>query len=143
MLLVGPMAGAMADAEPQRFPSIELLLANEPAPARAGSVDWAERARASGAAGAQGLKLGLQWRGEPVAGQPVQAQLWRRLRHAGDADRGVADEPGVYGARVEMQMPPERSLSLRDLLGVQLDNGAKLSLARRNGRVSIYYKVQF
>jgi hypothetical protein len=34
-------------------------------------------------------------------------------------------------------------VSLRDLLGLKLDNNSRVSVRPRKGKVSIYYKVQF
>ena len=33
--------------------------------------------------------------------------------------------------------------AMRDLLGVQLDNGARVAIRPRNGKLSLYYRVQF
>ena len=143
-LLAGPFGGAAAAEPPERqkLPSVELLMLQEAASSEAQRADWTRAAGAFGPAPPRGLKLGLQWRGEPVAGHPLHAQLWRRVAQGDDSRPGAVDEP-LYGARVEMPLSPERRLSLRDLLGMELDNGAKLSLGRKNGRVSVYYRVQF
>lgn len=142
VLLWAPLALAQNEASRpvQSLPSIELLMRTDPGPSPFGSASWAQ-APALPATAPAALRLGLRWRPPPVAGQHLNAQVWRRISLAHERTDGLEDEP-LYGARLEMQLSSPK-LRLRDLLGVQLDNGARLSLGRINGRVSVYYRMQF
>lgn len=88
------------------------------------------------------LNLALRLRQQSVGGHAVDASIWHSLttdpRRAQDPDR----EP-LYGAQVEMELRSDRKAALRDLLGMKLDNGGKISLRRRNGHFAIYYRMQF
>lgn len=149
MLLGAVAAGPVASAQravPGLPGGVDVLMLADPVPPPGASVQWARPAGpTSTSVGAAGLKLGLQWRTTPVSGQQLRAQFWRRVPLNAphwQGGQGGWVEP-VYGARVEMQLAPRKRLKLRDLLGMQLDNGARLSVRPRKGRVSLYYRVQF
>ncbi|MEJ7929573.1 hypothetical protein WG922_06260 [Ramlibacter sp. AN1015] len=126
------------------WPTPDLILLAHPADSlELAPLNWAQRGTS---ARAQALKLGLQWKGgSSASGWQVDATVWRRVSADNPADALLYGRPAQarYGAGLEMQLPQPKRLSLRDLLGVQLDNGARLSLGRKNGAVRLYYKVQF
>jgi len=142
-LAVSPLAVAETDEPANALPNVDLLMLQaEAAPAPAGGPNWAAQARGPAAAG-HGLKLGLRWRPAPIAGRQFAAQVWHRLSPAPDRTEAWDDGPPLYGAQVEMQLSPAKRVSLRDLLGLKLDNNSRVSVRPRKGKVSIYYKVQF
>jgi hypothetical protein len=130
--LAGPM-------EAPRLPRIDMALLS---PLAAPSADPAQLARqAQGIAPNSPLNLGLQWRRQPAGGFSVQATVWRRISL--DARPAGAPAEPIYGAQLEMELRRDPRASLRDLLGMQLNNGGRISLKPRRNEVTIYYKVSF
>lgn len=142
----GALAQLMVEAEPTRLPQVDLVMLAEPQPPNAGSayqLNWSAFAPQQQAAPSH-LNLGLRWRPTTPAGRQVDAQVWRRVTSTTPSSLAYVEDAPEYGARVEMQITPaKRTIPLRDLLGMQLDNGARLSLRPRNGKVSLYYRMQF
>lgn len=97
------------------------------------------------AASSANLDLGLQWR-QPLSGeQHVDITAWRRLNPAPDAATLIHLREPVYGARVEMRIKPSkfRPFGEAGFIGMQLDNGAKIMLRRKNGNPTLYYRSSF
>lgn len=142
-VMASPLAMAQTEEPSAGLPNVDLvMLQADAAPALTGSLNWAAQALGQSApAGA--LRLGLRWRPAPIAGRQFAAQVWHRLNAAPDPIELWNDGPPLYGAQVEMQLSPAKSMSLRDLLGMKLDNNSRVSVRPRNGKVSIYYKMQF
>ncbi|TFZ01656.1 hypothetical protein EZ242_09820 [Ramlibacter rhizophilus] len=142
-LLAGPAIAAPPEPPPgsAALPHIDLLLLAQPASGPPTQIASLAPERASAVQPAV-LNLGLRWRPAPVAGRQFDAQVWHRVTPTPRLDGALDDEP-LYGARVEMQLSAPRRVSLRDLLGMQLDNGARVSLRPRKGKVSLYYRMQF
>jgi hypothetical protein len=125
--------------ETSRLPRIDMaLLSPLPSPV-ADPVRLARRAQ--GVAPDGPLNLGLHWRPQPVGGFTVHATVWRRI----SLDPQPSDAPpeAVYGAQVEMELRRDQRAALRDLLGMKLDNGGRISLKPRKNAVTVYYKVSF
>lgn len=122
------------------LPRVDLALL---APAPSSSRDPLRLVQANQGMRAPGqLNLALRWRQQSLGGHAVDASIWHSLT----ADPGLtdpADTEPLYGAQVEMELRSDRKAALRDLLGMKLDNGARISLRRRNGQMAIYYRVQF
>lgn len=138
-----PIAIAQAEEPAAGLPNVDLvMLQAEASLPPVGGLNWAAQARGQAAAG-QGLQLGLRWRPAPIAGRRFAAQVWHRLSPAPDPIELWHDGPPLYGAQVEMQLSSAKRVSLRDLLGLKLDNNSRVSVRPRKGKVSIYYKVQF
>lgn len=92
----------------------------------------------------QGLDLGLHWRSS--GGRHLGVQAWHSLGPVPDAWTLVQSRQPSYGARVEMRLPPARFGGLvadYRFLGLQLQSGARITLKRKNGRPTLYYRVQF
>lgn len=91
-----------------------------------------------------GRNLGIRWR--PPGGHGVDITAWRRFEGpAPDAISLIQNREPVYGARVEMKLRSARSGFAAELkaIGLQLDNGAKIMLRRKNGNPTLYYRQQF
>lgn len=79
--------------------------------------------------------------------QRVDVTAWRRMTpQQPDAMTLIhRREPG-YGARVEWSLSKKGArsrTSFKDLLGVQLEGGGRISLRRKHGGPMIYYRNQF
>lgn len=94
-----------------------------------------------GVRGPKQLNLALRWRQQVPSGHAVDASIWRSITV--DSQRSEAGAEPLYGAQVEMELRSGRKAALRDLLGMKLDNGGRISLRPRKGKVAIYYRVQF
>lgn len=88
------------------------------------------------------LNLALRWRQQGPAGRALDASIWHSIT-ADPTRTDLADTEPLYGAQVEMELRSDRKAALRDLLGMKLDNGGRISLRPRNGKVAIYYRMQF
>jgi hypothetical protein len=144
MLGAAPLSFAQAvvgETEPTRLPQVDLVMLATAVPTS--SVTLQGTPASSGLRASPSLNLGLRWRPAPVAGRNVDAQLFRRVSKTTERDDDWQIDAPLYGAKVEMQMSRPQRVSLRDLLGVQLDNGARVSVRPRNGKLSLYYRVQF
>ncbi len=126
--------------ESMRLPRIDMALLAPQAPADADPVRIARLAQ--GAAFGGPLNLGLRWRPDPVAGFAFRASVWRRISQDGQVADNGAPEP-VYGAQVEMELKRDARAELRDLLGMKMDNGGRISLKPRKNAVTVYYKMNF
>ena len=91
--------------------------------------------------------VGLTYRHVTEGNYQVDFTAWRRVPTQPDAMTLVQQHmQPTYVARVELNLRPGRSsgfLADRGFLGVQLDNGARLSLKRKNGGAMLYYRKQF
>jgi hypothetical protein len=99
--------------------------------------------RWSGERGA--LDLGVQWR-QPVANdRHVDVTAWRRMTPEFDAVTLIRQREPVYGARVEMNLQGRKRGLVMDkrFLGLQLDSGTRITLRRKNGNPTLYYRSQF
>lgn len=88
------------------------------------------------------LNLALRWRHQVPTGHAFDASVWRSITADPNRTDPAESEP-IYGAQVEMELRSDRKAALRDLLGIKLDDGGRISLRPRNGKVAIYYRVQF
>jgi hypothetical protein len=140
--LASPLVMAQVEEPATGLPNVDLVMLQAEASPPTGGLNWAAQARGQ-AAPEQSLKLGLRWRPAPIAGRQFAAQVWHRLSPAPDPVELWHDGPPLYGAQVEMQLSSAKRVSLRDLLGLKLDNNSRVSVRPRKGKVSIYYKVQF
>ena len=126
----GSAGGLQFESQPSR-PSLSLALV-PPLPSSIGPY--------------AGNDIGVQWRSSGA--YPVDITAWRRLpgpNPAPDALSLVQNRQPLYGARVEMKLPAARSGFVTDLkaIGLQLDNGAKIMLRRKDGNPTLYYRQQF
>ena len=56
----------------------------------------------------------------------------------------IQDREPMFGARVEMRITARRSFATElKAIGLQLDNGAKIMLRRKDGNPTLYYRQQF
>ena len=56
----------------------------------------------------------------------------------------IQDREPTFGARVEMRITSRRSFATElKAIGLQLDNGAKIMLRRKDGNPTLYYRQQF
>jgi hypothetical protein len=140
----GASAQVILEAESSRLPQVDLVMLADTMPSASGpQLNWNAHSQQQQLAPAH-LNLGLRWRPTTPAGRQIDAQMWRRVTSSAASSLAYVEDTPEYGARVEMQISPaKRSMPLRDLLGMQLDNGARLSLRPRNGKVSLYYRKQF
>ena len=95
--------------------------------------------------GPAGEDLGLQWR-QPVGGdRTIDILAWRRVApRERDALSMIQDREPKFGARVEMRITSRRSFATElKAIGLQLDNGAKIMLRRKDGNPTLYYRQQF
>jgi hypothetical protein len=93
-----------------------------------------------------GQDIGLQWR-QPIGSErTIDITAWRRVTPVErDALSLIQDRQPHYGARVEMRIANARRSFSADLkaIGLQLDNGAKIMLRRKDGNPTLYYRQQF
>lgn len=97
-----------------------------------------------GAPGLAGQEIGLRWRQPIDAQHAVDITAWRRTA-APDALSMIREREPTFGARVELRIAPARRSLIADykFLGLQLDNGARISLRRKDGQAAITYRQQF
>ena len=76
----------------------------------------------------------------------VDLTAWRRLPQA-DVPLIVQDRQATFGARVEMNLSPTTAkkefASDKGFIGMQLDNGGRISIRRKHGGPMIYYRNTF
>ena len=96
-----------------------------------------------GAPGVEGRELGLRWRQALDGHHAVDITAWQRTPQR-DALSLIRERDPSYGARVELRIAPARSRFIADyrFLGLQLDNGGRISLRRKDGRAAITYRQQ-
>jgi hypothetical protein len=95
--------------------------------------------------GPAGEDLGLQWR-QPVGNdRTIDVLAWRRVApRERDALSMIQDREPMFGARVEMRITSRKSFATElKAIGLQLDNGAKIMLRRKDGNPTLYYRQQF
>lgn len=94
-----------------------------------------------------GHDIGLRWRAQLADDKVIDVTAWRRLpqQRAFDAISQIRQRDPLYGARVEMRLAPAHSRLTTELraIGLQLDNGARILLRRKDGRPTLYYRAQF
>ena len=95
--------------------------------------------------GAAGEDLGLQWRQPVGSDRTVDILAWRRAApRERDTLSMIQDREPTFGARVEMRITSRRSFATElKAIGLQLDNGAKIMLRRKDGNPTLYYRQQF
>ena len=95
--------------------------------------------------GPAGEDLGLQWR-QPVGNdRTIDIMAWRRVApRERDALSMIQEREPVYGARLEMRITARKSFATElKAIGLQLDNGARIMLRRKDGNPTLYYRQQF
>ena len=93
-----------------------------------------------------GDDVGLSWRARLADDRLIDITAWRRIqRQPFDAVSQIRQRDPLYGARVEMKLTPARTRFATELraIGLQLDNGARILLRRKNGNPTLYYRAQF
>ncbi|WBY02217.1 hypothetical protein PE066_01410 [Ramlibacter tataouinensis] len=121
----------LSAAEPPRLPPLALTLR----PSLPSTLPWHT-----------GDDIGLSWRARLAADKMVDITAWRRLpRQPFDAISQIQQRDPLYGARLEMKLAPPRSGFTTELraIGLQLDNGARILLRRKDGNPTLYYRQQF
>lgn len=95
--------------------------------------------------GPAGEDLGLQWRQPVGSHRTIDVLAWRRVApRERDALAMIQDREPMYGARVEMRITSRKSFATElKAIGLQLDNGAKIMLRRKDGNPTLYYRQQF
>ncbi len=93
--------------------------------------------------GVPGQEVGVQWR-QPIGSHSVDVTAWRRFEPV-DAMNLIRQRDPVLGARVEIRLGAARRgfVAEHRFLGVQLDNGGKIGLRRKDGNPAITYRQSF
>jgi hypothetical protein len=96
----------------------------------------------------QSMDVGLRWRSTLDSTRRIDISAWRRVTPVPDAMTLINTSGGqaLYGTRVEMQFTSGRShrfMPELGAIGMQLDNGAKLSLRAKHGKPMLYYRAKF
>ncbi len=93
-----------------------------------------------------GHDVGLSWRARLMDDKVIDITAWRRMpQQPFDAISQIRQRDPLYGARVEMKLAPARTRFATELraIGLQLDNGARILLRRKDGNPTLYYRSQF
>jgi len=92
-----------------------------------------------------GDDFGLQWRRPLGSDRTIDILAWRRVPpRERDALSMIQDREPMFGARVEMRITSRSSFATElKAIGLQLDNGAKIMLRRKDGNPTLYYRQQF
>lgn len=95
--------------------------------------------------GPAGEDLGLQWRQPVGTDRTIDIMAWRRAAtRERDALSMIQEREPMFGARVEMRITSRKSFATElKAIGLQLDNGAKIMLRRKDGNPTLYYRQQF
>ena len=95
--------------------------------------------------GLAGDDLGLQWRQPVGSDRTIDILAWHRSApRERDAVSMIQDREPTFGARVEMRITARKSFATElKAIGMQLDNGAKIMLRRKDGNPTLYYRQQF
>ncbi len=127
-----------------RLPKVDLaLLVPSPLPHGSRTLDPVRVLRQTqGERPDESLSLGLRWRPELTAGHTLDISVWRQVTPVSSLTGVLGRDPG-YGAQVELQLASERMAALRDLVGFKFNNGARISLRRKNGQTTINFRMQF
>ena len=93
----------------------------------------------------EGQDLALRWRQPIGAERSIDFSAWRRVPpQQVDALKMIQDREPLIGARVEMRIASRRSFATElKAIGMQLDNGARIMLRRKDGNPTLYYRQQF
>jgi hypothetical protein len=92
------------------------------------------------------LDVGLHWRHTLDSNQRIDITAWRRMAPQPDAYTLAQGREPTYGARVELNLSPQRKPGLvadRGFLGLQLEGGGRVTVKRKDGRPMIYYRTRF
>ncbi|WP_235579869.1 hypothetical protein [Ramlibacter sp. Leaf400] len=92
-----------------------------------------------------GQDVALQWR-QPLGGdRTIDISAWKRVAPPEpDALRMIQDREPLFGARLEMRIANRKSFATElRAIGLQLDNGARIMLRRKDGNPTLYYRQQF
>lgn len=92
-----------------------------------------------------GDDVGLQWRQPIGSNRTIDITAWKRLvQRERDALTLIDERTPIYGARLEMRITARKSFATElKAIGLQLDNGAKIMLRRKDGNPTLYYRQQF
>jgi len=95
--------------------------------------------------GPAGEDLGLQWRQPVGSDRTIDILAWRRAApREPDALSMIQDREPTFGARLEMRITARKSFATElKAIGLQLDNGARIMLRRKDGNPTLYYRQQF
>lgn len=93
------------------------------------------------------LDVGLTWRHTTDSNYQVDFTAWRRMSPQPDAWSLVQQrQTPTYVARVEFNLGAGSRSGLvadKGFLGVQLENGARIALKRKDGGAMVYYRKKF
>lgn len=94
------------------------------------------------------VDVGLHWRHTLDSSYRIGVTAFRRVpQQTPDALALGAEREAAFGARVELDLnrgkKEKASFADKGLVGVQLDNGAKISLRRKHGGPMVYYRNTF
>jgi hypothetical protein len=95
---------------------------------------------------APGQDIGLQWRQPVLNDHRIDITAWRRVHdEPTDALSLIRQRDPTFGARMEFKVGGKRRGFMADyrFLGLQLDNGARIGLRRKNGNPTLYYRASF
>jgi hypothetical protein len=92
-----------------------------------------------------GEDIGLQLRQPVGTNRTIDIAAWRRVAPRERDTLALIDErQPMYGARLEMRITARKSFTTElKAIGLQLDNGAKIMLRRKDGNPTLYYRQQF
>ena len=82
---------------------------------------------------------------QTAAFAPVDVTAWRRPPPAVDAMRLIQDREPRQPVGAQLDLPSARAGLATELkaIGVQLDNGARIMLRRKDGRPALQYRQSF
>ena len=93
------------------------------------------------------VDVGLTWRHTTDGNHQIDVSAWRRVTPQPDAWTLIQQRQPTYVARVEYSMAGAGAKSGlvadRGFLGLQLENGARISLKRKDGGAMVYYRKKF
>jgi hypothetical protein len=93
------------------------------------------------------VDVGLHLRHTFDSSYRVDVTAWRRVAmQPQDAWSLVHLREPTYGARVELNLTPQQRkgfVAERGFVGMQLDNGGRISIRRKHGGPMIYYRTKF
>ncbi|MBI5277809.1 MAG: hypothetical protein HY854_15265 [Burkholderiales bacterium] len=94
------------------------------------------------------VDLGLHMRHTLDSNHAIGLTAWRRVPQAGELPLLMQEREPTYGARVELNLSPQRAGkssfdSERGFIGMQLENGGRISIRRKHGGPMVYYRVRF
>jgi hypothetical protein len=92
------------------------------------------------------VDVGVHWRHTLDSSYRIDVTAWRRMAsQQPDAYSLVQMREPTFGARVELNLTPQRRglVAERGFIGVQLDNGGRISIRRKHGGPMLYYRVKF